>query len=96
MFITRILKKLFSRKRVTKVAVPPGKTHAKSRSNKKTEAMTRKKQPEFKRTAANPAAAQPSDQTHSPGHRKMNWKKFQEPAKMPRKPPERPLKVERP
>ncbi len=45
--------------------------------------------PEPKRSGANPLSAA-NDPAHSPGHRKMNWKKYQETSKMTRKPAARP------
>ncbi len=45
--------------------------------------------PVFKRTSANPLSAA-NDPAHSPGHRKMNWKKYQETSKMSRKTSVRP------
>ena len=41
--------------------------------------------PTFQRTGPNPVQADAQDPAHSPGHRKMNWKKYQETARTPRK-----------
>lgn len=87
MFLKKLIRSFLSGvRRVNKRALHAGKGHAKAKPS--AAAAKRVKKAALKRPGANPLSA--NDPAHSPGHRKMNWKKYQETSKMSRKAAARP------